>query len=330
MKTRTNFSAERVGVNHVRAIVENAGCFFKEVGLLYDVGHDASVVLVVDNHVHAKEIALQIKSGSSYVKSDQCRFPASLAHLEYWAKHDLLTLGVVYDPDEQVAYWVDLREESKTRLRARSGGGTTISFEKSAWNRFDRDQFSSILVPMLLGEAPLISLDAACDWLISAEMSTHHLGLRILCARHRQSISAWQSIIDVFRTRPLDALTADTPIAIARMLGHDDIGFHDIPQSVRSDAVALALDFGPDEIAKALALVEDSDFERPSLGYSMMPLWGMTARSPQVLASIIDDARFDGEVQRKAAGLLAWYRREPEWWRFWLRDGSNKTNRPSP
>ncbi|SJM28267.1 conserved hypothetical protein [Mesorhizobium delmotii] len=329
MKTRTNFSRERVGVNHVRTIVENAGCFFKEVDLLYDVGHDASVVLVVDNHVHAKEIALQIKSGSSYVKSNQCRFPASSAHLDYWAKHDLLTLGVVYDPEEQVAYWVDLREESKARLRAPSGSGTSISFEKSAWNRFDRDQFSSILVPLLLGEAPLLSLDTACEWLNSAEMSTHHLGLRILCARHRQSIWTWQSIIGAFRARPLDALTAATPIAIARMLGHDDVGFHDIPQSVRGDAVALALDFGPDEIAKALALVEDSDFERPSLGYSMMPLWGMTVRSPQILASIMGSVRFDGEVRRRAAGLLGWYRNEPEWWRFWLRDGSDKTDRPS-
>jgi len=97
MKTRSNIITERAGVNFVRGVIEGAGCLFKEINLQHDVGQDATMVLVVDGHVRPREIALQIKSGASYISKDRCLIPASAAHIYFWAEHDLLTLGIVFD-----------------------------------------------------------------------------------------------------------------------------------------------------------------------------------------------------------------------------------------
>ena len=105
---------------------------FKEINLQHDVGQDATVILVVDGHVRPREVALQIKSGASYVSSGACHLTASAAHIYFWPKHDLITLGVVYDPAEDNAYWLDLqtaarrlairvvRQPAKTNYRFRS------------------------------------------------------------------------------------------------------------------------------------------------------------------------------------------------------------------
>lgn len=158
MKTRGNLITERAGVNHVRSIVEGAGCFFKEINLQHDVGHDATIVLVVDGQVRPREVALQVKSGASYVTPGLCHIPATAAHIFYWAHHDLITFGVVYDPDEATAYWVDLQTASREHHRSAPKTGTKFTFPKAAWSRLDATQFTAVLVPTLLGEAPIVPL----------------------------------------------------------------------------------------------------------------------------------------------------------------------------
>lgn len=186
MRARGNFITERVGVNHVRTVVENAGSYFKEINLQHDVGQDATIMLVVDGHVRPREIALQIKSGASYVSPGLCHLPASAPHVYFWAKHDLITLGVVYDPTEQTAHWIDLQTAARSFYARQPKSGTTFTFAKSVWNRFDADQFPNIIVPTLLGEPPNISLETVCAWVASNDVETHDLGIRVLRARHFQ------------------------------------------------------------------------------------------------------------------------------------------------
>lgn len=322
MKIRGNFTTERTGVNYARAVVENAGSLFKEINLQHDVGQDATIVLVVDGQVRPREVALQIKSGASYVSPGQCHIPATAAHIYFWAHHDLLTLGVVYDPSEAIAYWIDLQAASREHIQFAPKAGTTFTFPKSAWNRLDAEQFPNILVPTLVGEAPHIPLSTLIEWINNPDAATHSLGVRVLRARHRHEVAAWDCLISAFRTRPLDQLTIDAPISFAMLLGHDDIGFYagQIPSDVRRAAADAVFAFGADEIAKALALLPECDFERPSLGYSLMPLWGMTKDSPDILRRIADDATNADEVQERARILLAWQDADPQEWRFWRRD----------
>lgn len=323
MRTRGNLVTERAGVNFARSVVEGAGSLFKEINLQHDFGHDATIVLVVDGHVRPREIALQIKSGTSYVSPGACHLPASAAHIYFWAKHDLQTLGVVYDPAEAMAYWIDLQAAARGVLACDLKSGTTFVFAKALWNRFDPNQFQTILLPTLLGEAPTVPLETVCAWVRSDDAETHDLGVRVIRARHYMAAEAWSCIIDVFLERPRDQLTIEVAIALAKLLGHDDLGYYSgqVPDIVRMPALARVLAFGPAEIAKLLALIEDGDFDRPSLGYSLMPLWGMSSRSVDVLAAIVEGPEFGADVRDRAARLLDWYREDSEWWSFWRRDG---------
>jgi hypothetical protein len=309
-------------VNFVRGIVEGAGSLFKEINLQHDVGQDATMVLVVDGYVRPREVAIQIKSGKSYVSGSNCQLPATAAHIYFWAEHDLITLGVVYDPIEKAAWWTDLQSASRDFRRRNARSGTTFAFAKGLWNRFDDVDFKSVLVPTLLGEAPNVPLERLCNWVKSSDLETHDLGVRVIRARYYREAAAWECLIDAFKSRPAEQLTLNLPIALAKLLGHDDIGYYsgEIPADIRIPAAARVLAFGPVEIAKLLFMLPDSDFERPSLGYSLMPILGGGGESPKILVAVRDNSSFDPVVRKLAGDLFAWYQQDPKWWSFWRRD----------
>ncbi len=160
MKTRGNLVTERAGVNYVRSVVEGSGCLLKEINLQHDFGHDAAMMLVVDGQVRPREIAFQIKSGASYVSPTACGLPATAAHIYFWAEHDLVTLGVIYDPRRKIpAWWIDLQTAAREFRAANPKTGTTFTFAKGLWNQFNGTDLVSILVPSLLGEAPSVPLE---------------------------------------------------------------------------------------------------------------------------------------------------------------------------
>ena len=234
----------------------------------------------------------------------------------------MLTIGVVFDPVEKAAWWIDLKAAAREFRRSNPKSGTTFNFPKGLWNRFDSADFVSMLVPTLLGEAPNVSLERLCDWVMCDDVETHDIGVRAIRSRHYREPAAWDCLIEAFRCRPASQLTLNLPIGLAKLLGHDDLGYYsgEIPSPVRTPAVAKVLAFGEVEIAKLLSMLPDSDFERPSLGYSLMPLLGQRAESPNILAQIRDNRTHDPVVRELASDLFDWHQREPEWWAFWRRD----------
>lgn len=323
MRTRGNLITERSGVNFVRSVVEAAGCLFKEINLQHDFGHDATVLLVVDGEVQPREIALQIKSGRSYISDGLCHLPATASHVDFWARHDLTTLGVIYDPEADTAFWIDLQTECRVRNRSGISGGTTISFAKAAWNRFDGEFFPTVLVPTLMGRAPTIPIVTALNWAGASDWDTHDLGVRTLLARHKQDALTWACLLDQFRRRTAETLSVEVPLGLAKALGHCDIGDYTgkIPETVREQVRAGLLAFDSSDIAKLLLILDDHDtFDRGELGYALLPLLGGRSDSMDLLVELRDDYCYDNEVRAKADFLLRWYRADPEWWRFWRRD----------
>jgi hypothetical protein len=236
MKTRGNLITERAGVNFVRSVVEGAGNLFKEINLQHDFGQDATMVLVVGGHVRPREVAFQIKAGASYVSHKGCHLPATAAHVYFWAEHDLVTLGVVCDPAEKAAWWIDLQTAARHFRVSNPKSGTTFIYAKGLWNRFDERDFASILVPTLLGEAPNISLERLCTWVMSDDLETHDIGVRAIRARYYREEAAWDCLIDAFRSRPAGQLTLNFPLGLAKLLGHDDLAT--IPGKSRQPFVA--------------------------------------------------------------------------------------------
>lgn len=322
MRTRANFPTEREGVNYARSVVERSGCLFKETNLQHDFGHDATIVVVVKGRVQPREIALQIKSGSSFNEKEFCRIPASYDHVQYWAKHDLITLGVVYDPAEEAAYWVDLQSQCLDLMRRTGQAGAVIRFPKAAWNRFDTELFPSVLIPTVLGQAPTISHQVAHNWANSKDFDTHDIGVRTLAVRYKREFATWQTMLNLFEDRAPETLSPEVPIALARIMGHDDIGFYsgEVPEAVRYVAAERILEYGPIQIAKLLLFVDDAGFERPSFGYSLLSVFGARPDSPNMIRAVRDDTQYAILVRNRADLLYRIYESDPEWWSFWRRD----------
>jgi len=106
----TNSTAKK-GINHIKKVVKASDCEFHEVHQENDIGLDAIIELLSNDKSTGKLIAIQVKSGSSYVKTkiQVCKFDIS-SHYDYWLKHDLDVYGIVYCPEEATAYYLDIKK----------------------------------------------------------------------------------------------------------------------------------------------------------------------------------------------------------------------------
>jgi hypothetical protein len=266
---------------------------------------------------------MQIKSGASYCTPKTCKIPATAGHLAFWAGHDLVTLGVVYDPAEDVAYWVDLQAEARDRTRGRlQSTGAVIEFKKAEWNRLDTHIFAAFLVPTLQHKAPHMSLETSIAWARSEDLEIHDLGVRILSARHYQAPEMWSTLLELFRHRDPARVTPHVWIALVKMIGHhdDDYSYRDAPDELKRSVRQEILRFGAVEMAKLLFYVGDYGFDRPSSGYSLMAIFGARADSREIIAAIRDDPAVDQETRDKAAWLIAMEEEDPNWFKWWRKD----------
>ena len=224
MRTRSNLPVERAGVNFVRQVVEEAGCLFKEINLQHDFGHDATIILVVDGEVQPREIAVQIKSGRTYNRAGFCRIPIKSDHLSFWAEHDLQTLGVVYDPSELGAYWVDLKANAKEFLRDRHAPKSLL-FRKSLYNRLHGNGFRDVLLPILMHKTPNLTVEEAVAWSKNSDFETHSIGVRVILSRHYIEKVAWEELIGLFISRDACDLSHLVPAAFSKLLGNWDLSY---------------------------------------------------------------------------------------------------------
>jgi hypothetical protein len=108
---------DRIGVHAVAKIVhEELRWIFREQH--EDFGIDAQIEVVTNCMPTGKLLAVQIKSGPGYFAQEDAQgimFRGELHHLEYWLKHDLPVIVVLYDPAGGVAYWKSVTAESVSR-----------------------------------------------------------------------------------------------------------------------------------------------------------------------------------------------------------------------
>lgn len=308
---------ERQGVAFVRSVVETANSVFKEIDRAHDYGHDAFALLVDGEQVTAKEIALQIKAGASFCTKGTCRVPATRPQLRFWARHDLTTIGVVYDPTANSAWWVDLQAEAKATHRA-DDRPATVTFRKSDWNRFDHERFPQVLLPALLGQPPRIDLATALAWASDRDPDTHDLGVRTLLARFRREATAWDLILRLFRERRASC-SLGVFLGLVRIMGHPDEGYFsdEVPSSIRFPAQRAILEFGKTEVVALLGFVQDRNFERGERGNGLFAIIPNLPDGLRILRDIADGEAFDPEIRVNASLLLKVQRDDPEWWDLW-------------
>lgn len=103
---------ERLGVCAVERKLIEMRCIWRETPNT-DVGIDGQIEFVNDSGFSTGHLlSVQIKSGLSYFKNgdeNNILYYPSDAHRNYWVNFPIPVILVLYNPDEDAAYWVDAR-----------------------------------------------------------------------------------------------------------------------------------------------------------------------------------------------------------------------------
>jgi len=149
---------ERLGVNAVERFFLELEWIFREQHTT-DVGIDAQVEICEAGVPTGRTIALQIKSGVSYFKEENASgyvFRGSLTHLDYWLKHSLPVVLVLYDHARKHAWWCWVNEAAGlTRLEK----GWTVCVPKSQkLNMEAKPALKLLAMPHTLNHARLVEI----------------------------------------------------------------------------------------------------------------------------------------------------------------------------
>lgn len=110
-------SIERLGINAVEKRFIRLGWIFREQPKA-DFGVDANVEYCIGDVPQGRLLALQIKSGISWFgkpRPSGFLYRGSLRHLEYWTRHSLPVVLVLYHPDLDEAFWTPVTADNVRR-----------------------------------------------------------------------------------------------------------------------------------------------------------------------------------------------------------------------
>jgi hypothetical protein len=139
-KRNKHATTERAGVIAVTAACNNFDLIWRDL-LQEDVGVDGTIEIVIDGFPTGKIVGGQIKSGTSYIRSETAnsfRFYPDKDDVDYWLSLTIPIFLFVHDPRDGAVYWVDVQKQlgSHAQASAEKGPGS-IMFEKA--NKLDED-----------------------------------------------------------------------------------------------------------------------------------------------------------------------------------------------
>jgi hypothetical protein len=110
---------ERLGIQAVGMLITQMDCVWRETSNT-DVGIDGHIELVEQpGHTRGRLVAAQVKSGPSYFQKSDTNgflFYPSEKHRNYWMAYPIPVMLILYNPESQVAFWADVRQQLRSPL----------------------------------------------------------------------------------------------------------------------------------------------------------------------------------------------------------------------
>lgn len=311
-KRKKSKATARTGIKYVRDIVESHNCVFQEIDLENDVGNDAYIEFIQEEDATGCCIAVQIKSGASYVSKNGDSFilKGDKEHFVYWDSHILPIGAVIYDPRNNKAAWCDVTEFLESNPKVIENGPYNISilasqeFNSSTFNEF-RNQFlkyreqykkDSNFGKALEKFARRNDFEGCLD------------GLRSLFSFHRQRTASWYYLISSFRNFRNHPLLRTLVIALCHIPGHDDIFWHKgniTDEPIRKTALSFMEEqFDRNDVISLLEAVDEYGFERGSIGQCIHAIVDVVKERDGILESIAFDVSIAEETRFSALLLL--------------------------
>lgn len=292
------------GINFIRGAVEGGGSLFIKIEQENDLGIDALLEFIKDEHPLNKQIAVQIKSGASYYSAEacECAFPIG-SHRTYWAAHPLPVFGLVYVPALGAAFWVNIKRYLKTNPNA-----TVIRFTATEANRFDAVTFKKLFLPSVVGETPVLEFDEAFRLARSTKPAEIYLGLLVLFRRYPNNTEAWEELVHTFKLRPSDEIPPVLPHWLAHIPWHGDIFYigEAITEQTRAHVRGLFEKFELQDVVKLLSFIDpEEQIGRGTLGQSIEAIISSLSCASLFLRQIINSTDIEMSVRESAALILA-------------------------
>jgi hypothetical protein len=112
MKYPKERTTAKAGVNYIEKIINSQGSVFRPVHQEDDFGIDGFIELVCDEEASGRLIAVQVKSGDSYLSGDGKGFvvPVDQRHIDYWCDFTVPVILVCYSPSLDFAAYIVVRD----------------------------------------------------------------------------------------------------------------------------------------------------------------------------------------------------------------------------
>jgi hypothetical protein len=302
-------ATSRDGVNFVRTIVERQNSTFQEIYLHNDLGNDAYVEFVDKENATGCCVALQIKSGRSYrVSPGKYKFQSDRDHFEYWDSHTLPVLAVIFDPQEEKAFWTDITQHLRQHPSLISEGPYVISANQelsdATFNEFRnhclhyREQYSR---ETNFGHA-LESLSMRED------VERCFDGLHALFAYHRHQRATWYYLISCLSNYRGHGVLPAIIMRLCHVPGHGDIFWGKsnlIDEQVRRSALSFMRErFDHRDALTLLSAIDDAGIQRGTIGQCVHALVDTITDEERIMESIASDP-IQNERVRHSAILFA-------------------------
>jgi hypothetical protein len=292
------------GINFIRSAVEASGCLFIKIEQENDLGIDALIEFIENEHPLNKQLAIQIKSGASYytAESGECAFPIG-SHREYWNQHPLPVCGLVYVPSLQRAHWVNIKRYLKANPNA-----TSVRFEATEANRFDAVTFTALFMRAVLGQTPVLEIDEAFRLARSDKTDETYLGLLVLFRRFPNNLAVWDELVRTFIDRPASQIPPVLLYWLAHIPWHSDIfSFGEsISPTTRKYAQNLLSELTVEHVTKLLSFIDpEEQIGRGTLGQSIEAIISYLPKAATMLRKIVGSVEVDMRLREYAALILA-------------------------
>jgi len=302
---KTN-SISKAGINYIRTIVESHNCIFQKIDQENDVGIDALIELVKDERPIGNFIAAQIKSGKSYFdkSANLCKFPIG-DHRDYWSNHSLPVYGIVFIPEFESAYWIDIKN-----FLAHNPTATVIAFEPTLVNIINQNTFVTQFIPHLTGELPNIDYEFAKQLFLSSNLDEMYLGLHTLFKKYAAQNEVWELFINFFQEHNIDDIPDPLVYYLSVIPWHPDMLFYKDThtQESREYGKTLIKKFTKKDVIKLLHFIdEETMISRGSLGQSVEAIISIIPNYSKYLEEIIADKGIHIKIREVAAVKYAYH-----------------------
>lgn len=307
-KRKNSKLTEFLGIDHVASLVNKANSIFNKIDGSNDIGLDGYIEFVENESATGLCIGVQIKSGNSYQSTDKtfAVISADFDHFEYWKNHILPLAAIVYIPEDDLAYWIDL----SCRLKDDNlSGPYTIRIPKDNALKFDTFQnFYEHFSPYRYKYSSDWNFGKALKGLVPFNNSNTRIdSIKSLFYFHRNGIESWYYLVNQFSIENDFDIQDLLIYTLRHVINHGDIWWHKnniIEESIRKATRQIITEnFSKGEIAKLLRHIDENGITRGSMGQNIYPIIDLVPDKIELLKGIILDESTD-DRSRAWAGVI--------------------------